>query len=328
MLNDLTGKVFERLTVLEFSHLNEKKQSYWICECNCIDKTIKTIKGKYLISGDTKSCGCIRREHVLKLHKQSSKNSIRSISMSNKLPHKKELKNVWNNIKYRCNNPKDKHYEWYGGKGVKVCDEWLDLELGFFNFYTWAINNGYEKGLSIDRVEVNGNYEPSNCEWVTQEVQCNNMTTNVLIEIRNKTQTMAEWAREYNIPYDQFTSRYYSGVRGKALLEPIIETFSNTIINVDGTIHTSKEWAEIIGIDYKNFKIRYDKGDRGSKLIRPPANNKPIVTEINGELLKISQIGEKYNFTYGQIKERYKSGFRGNDLVKPLRGKIFEPIHI
>lgn len=327
-MNNLIGKVYGRLTVLEFSHTNERNEPFWVCQCSCNDKTIKIVKGTYLVQGDTKSCGCLRREHAVEATKQRPKDAINGIWMSNKLLHKKELKNVWNNIKYRCNNPKDKHYEWYGAKGVKVYDDWLDIKLGFYNFYNWAINNGYEEGLSIDRVEVDGNYEPSNCEWVTHEVQCNNKTTNILITIRNKTQTMAEWAKDCNIPYDKFTKRYYSGTRGKALLEPFTEYFSNTIINVDGIAHTSKEWAQIIGITDGSFKKRYDKGDRGPRLIRSPESNKPIVTEVNGELLKISQIGKKYNFTYGQIKERYKKGLRGNDLIKPLVGKILESIYI
>lgn len=321
-VKDLTGMEFGRLTVLEFSHKNERRESYWVCQCNCKDKTIKVIKGRYLKNGNTKSCGCLRREHALEVIKQNTKCSIRGISMSNKLPYKKELKNVWNNIKYRCNNPKDKHYEWYGEKGVRVCDEWLDTRLGFFNFYNWALSNGYEEGLSIDRLEVEGNYEPDNCEWVTQETQCNNMTTNVLITIRNKTQTLAEWAKEYNLPYYTIWYRYNSGVTGKDLIKPPlinIDTFLNKEIEIEGIIHTSKEWSEIIGINYDNFKIRYDKGDRGLLLIRPPKNNKGIITEVKGELLKLSQIAEKYNFTYDTIKNRYRKGLRGEDLIKPLK---------
>lgn len=132
--------------------------------------------------------------------------------------NKKRLYDIWNLMKRRCNDPKINSYERYGGRGIIVCDEWYI----FNNFYKWAINNGYEDNLTIDRINTDGNYTPENCRWVDLKTQANNRCNNRLIEYNGKKQTLTQWANEYNIRVDTLKGRIDRGwAIDKALQEPI-----------------------------------------------------------------------------------------------------------
>jgi len=123
-------------------------------------------------------------------------------------------------MKRRCYNPEEKFYKDYGGRGIKVCDEWMDKKEGHGNFQKWAVENGWEEGRSIDRIDVNGNYEPSNCRWVTPEEQANNRRNNNYVTINGVTKTTSEWARQIGISQNAFTGRINSGWTGEELLKP------------------------------------------------------------------------------------------------------------
>lgn len=123
-------------------------------------------------------------------------------------------------MKRRCYNPEEKFYKDYGGRGIKVCDEWMDKKEGHSNFQKWAVENGWEEGRSIDRIDVNGNYEPSNCRWATPEEQANNRRNNNYITINGVTKTTSEWARQIGISQNAFTGRINSGWTGEELLKP------------------------------------------------------------------------------------------------------------
>lgn len=174
---DLTGKKFGNLTVIR--HLNYSESghtSLWECKCDCGNITI--VRGTNLKSGHTISCGCKKGKTI----------------------HNKwgtRLYNIYHNMKQRCNNAKNIWYKNYGARGITVCQEWQD---DFMNFYNWAINNGYKDNLTLDRINVNGNYEPDNCRWADKITQQNNMRTNRYITYNEETHTVAEWARLLNVP--------------------------------------------------------------------------------------------------------------------------------
>lgn len=185
---DLTGQVFERLTVVEHVGFDKKHSALWSCQCSCGKSCI--ISSDNLRSGNTKSCGCIRNERIGTLNK--------SHGLSQHPLHR-----TWSHIKDRCNNPNDKKYDSYGGRGIKMCDEWNDFQ----RFYDWSMENGWEQGLTIDRINVNGNYEPDNCRWVTMKVQQNNRRDNKYITFNGKTQTMQQWCDELGIPHSTLWNR-------------------------------------------------------------------------------------------------------------------------
>lgn len=123
-------------------------------------------------------------------------------------------------MKRRCYNSEEKFYKDYGGRGIKVCDEWMDKKEGHRNFQKWAVENGWEEGRSIDRIDVNGNYEPSNCRWATPEEQANNRRNNNYVKINGVTKTTSEWARQIGISQNAFTGRINSGWTEEELLKP------------------------------------------------------------------------------------------------------------
>ena len=123
-------------------------------------------------------------------------------------------------MKQRCYNENGERYKDYGGRGIRVCQEWLD---GFINFYNWAMANGYRDNLTLDRKDANGNYEPSNCRWVTYKEQANNRRNNIVLSYKGEKKTLGEWAEEVGMEYDTLHARIFIQKISveKALTEPL-----------------------------------------------------------------------------------------------------------
>ena len=180
---DITGKKFGYWTVLR---RDEEKQnsrnSYWICKCVC--GKVRSITRSTLISGKSKSCGCV-------VFSKKGINSTHGMS-------KDRLYNIWANMRKRCFNQNDQAWERYGGRGITVCDEWKN---NFVNFMEWAYKNGYSESLTIDRIDVNGNYEPSNCRWITRGEQQANRTNTVWVVYNGEEKCLRSLCQEVGFPY-------------------------------------------------------------------------------------------------------------------------------
>ena len=183
---NLIGKKFGKLTVIEMCGNNGKGTHYKSkvkCECGKIYKVNDT----ELING--RRTGCRSCNSYLKKHGKTNT----------------KLFNVWQSMKQRCYYKSNKEYKNYGGRGIKMCEEWKN---DFMQFYNWSINSGYKKGLTIDRIDVNGNYEPNNCRWATQLEQANNKRNNILITYKGITDTLPNWARKTGIQRSCLEYRY------------------------------------------------------------------------------------------------------------------------
>lgn len=215
---DLTGKKYERLTVIGYSHTDNNGR-HWLCECDCSGEKRVTPTAGALNSGNTKSCGCISREMTAQRNRDG---------IIYDTPLKIELSQRLRHIKERCYKKYHKSYHMYGGRGVAVCDEWLDKDNGFDNFYSWSIENGYQKDLTIDRINNDGNYEPDNCRWVDMVTQANNRRDNVIIEYEGQSHSIAEWARIKGLERKTLEWRFREGWTGDELFQP-----SRTKISLD-----------------------------------------------------------------------------------------------
>lgn len=188
-LIDLTGKKFGRLTVIKRAE-DKKGKTYWHCRCECGKE--KNVCASHLTSGKIVSCGCSSVDRISELNKTHGMSNIR-------------IYNIWTGIKNRCYNKNHITYKNYGGRGITVCQEWLD---DFMNFYEWAMNNGYSDELSIDRIDVNGNYEPSNCRWATAKEQGNNRRTNIFIEVCGTKKSLKAWCDCLGLDYKHEYEKY------------------------------------------------------------------------------------------------------------------------
>ena len=128
---------------------------------------------------------------------------------------------IWLMMRQRCHNLNSKDYKDYGARGINVCYEWLDSKYGFLNFYNWATSNGYKEGLSIDRIDTNGNYKPDNCRWITNREQQNNKRNTIYIDFENKKITLTELSEIYHIKRETLEMRYIRGDRGERLVRPV-----------------------------------------------------------------------------------------------------------
>jgi hypothetical protein len=193
--NNLLGRRFASLLVLCRSTDcgNGKKPTVkWECQCDCGNEV--TVSGNALLSGHTKSCGCLKIKH----------------GYSNK----ERLYQTWKNMRRRCFDPTNNRWEHYGGKGITICPEWNDYVL----FREWAMSSGYNDDLTIDRIDVNGNYCPDNCRWVDAKTQANNVSRNHIIEYEGKKMTMSEFAGYLGISYSALQHRIERGWDMKSIV--------------------------------------------------------------------------------------------------------------
>lgn len=206
---ELSGKQFGRWTVIE--KISNTKPVKWACRCEC--GTTKEVYAQALTRGTSRSCGCYRKEFLSDLK-----------TVHTKKPTK--LYNVWNTMRRRCDNKNVKSFSDYGGRGIKVCAEWNE---SFETFRDWAFESGYKEGLEIDRIDVDGNYSPDNCRWVSRQINANNKRNNHRITINGETKTLGEWCKEYGINRKTVQSRIsYGWKEDESLFIPAIQGRNQT----------------------------------------------------------------------------------------------------
>lgn len=201
-LNDLSGKRFGHLVVIK--RVEEKGYPvFWLCKCDC--GNTKAIAGKHLLDGSTSSCGCMHYKYG------HGKTETR-------------LYHIWRTMKARCFDKNSCKYSRYGGRGITMSEEWKN---SFMAFHDWAVSNGYNEELSIDRMDNNKGYFPDNCRWATAEEQANNTSTNVIINHKGATGTLSQMARNYGLKPSVVSKRIKRGWSVQRALEtPLITKFS------------------------------------------------------------------------------------------------------
>lgn len=198
-LIDLSGRRFGRLTVIRKAERHAEGTWKWECACDCGGS--KVCRGYSLVRGDTRSCGCLQREH--------SRPTARRHGMSGT-----KMYGVWKSMLQRVRNGNDASYGNYGGRGIRVCDRWLVFE----NFY--ADMGEPPPETSIDRIDVNGDYEPGNCRWVDKKTQCRNRRNNKKVTVKGVTRTLSEWVEITGIHKSTLLNRISKNWQQDRILEP------------------------------------------------------------------------------------------------------------
>lgn len=191
---DVKGAKYGKLTIIKTYYKQMKtgrKRKFTLCKCDC--GNITEVRFDCLTNNNTQSCGCMNTID------REKPNSIR----------KHKLYRVYHAIKQRCYNTKDKHYKHYGGRGIKMCDEWLKYE----NFLSWALIHGYKEGLQLDRINCNGNYEPNNCRWVDSSTNNYNKRNNILVLYKDGWRTIQYISDKEHISWNTAYYRYITKLK-------------------------------------------------------------------------------------------------------------------
>ena len=197
---DLDGQVFTRLTVIGFAGCD--KRAVWFAQCEC-GQYIK-VDGANLSNHHTQSCGCYKRDRI------SQTKQTHNLTQT-------PIYRVWSGLRNRCYNPNNRAYVHYGKRGIKVCEQWASFE----NFY--ADMGDIPEGMSLDRIDNNGDYSPENCRWATRKEQANNRRSSIHFTFKNETKTLSEWSDQYNLPFNLVNTRLraYHWSLEKALTTPV-----------------------------------------------------------------------------------------------------------
>lgn len=183
---DISGCRFGKLLVIRRCGSDKNRNSLWECLCDC--GNVRIVAKRLLTDGRAKSCGCSRF-----IHGKSNKGY--------------RLYNIWTGMRKRCNHPSYSRYSDYGGRGIQICEDWNS----FANFERWALDNGYRDDLTIDRVNVNGDYEPNNCRWATWKQQQNNRRSTHFLTMNNETHSIEQWSKIVNISRSCISWRLHHG---------------------------------------------------------------------------------------------------------------------
>lgn len=186
--NDLSGKKFGRLSVIEFAGRDKHRHLLWRCVCECGNERL--VAKNNLLSGRTVSCGCYASERA--------SNQLRKHGMFSS-----RFYSVWHDMMRRCYNKNDVHYNRYGGRGISVCEEWHDVR----NFVAWCEQKNPDSGMTIDRIDNDSGYSPDNCRFVSLKDNQNNRSSNRNLEFHGETKTVTQWAEKTGIPASVIYSR-------------------------------------------------------------------------------------------------------------------------
>ena len=289
---DLTGKVFGSLTVLNFVKIDDKSDIIWHCKCTCPNEI--DASSYELLSGRKQSCG-----HMAKMSSYSHGGS-----------HDR-LYGVWRSMRYRCNCPTAKPYHNYGGRGIKICDEWDDYEV----FKEWAMDNGYDPNApygeyTLDRIDPNGDYCPENCRFVSMSMQTiNKVDTNYIDDINGERIPFVTFVRKHNLDMNLAYSRYKRGMTAKEIIETPVNDYYHKI-TVNGVTNTTAYFARMYNmptyiVTQRIFRLGWDPIEA---LTTPVAQSNPATKiEYMGTLGYYTDYDDALGFTRGTIGKRIRN---------------------
>lgn len=256
---NLIGEKYGKLTVTESAGYgvdkDGKRYHLWKCICECGNS--KIVNQHSLVTGGIKSCGCLRKRDYTQ-------------PTSNHGMSRTRIYHIYHGIKDRCLNENDMHYPEYGGRGICLCDEWQGKD-GFLNFYKWSMNHDYDETLTIDRIDVNGNYEPDNCRWTSRSIQQMNKRNNARYVLYGEEYHINEIAEKYHISVNTLKGRLRKGLSIQDAVEYKKHELTYTY---HGETKTIKEWSQITGISYSCLLYRLNSNYHEDRIFKPSIRSK------------------------------------------------------
>lgn len=228
---------------------------------------------------------------------------------------RKRLKSIYGGMKSRCYNENSANYKYYGGKGVAICDEWL---LSFENFFDWAISNGYNESLTIDRIDSEKGYAPDNCKWSTKKEQSYNRSMSVKLTLDGRTMYMTEWAEELGIDKKTLSWRYKHGWSDEEILTRPIDYKENKL-TLNGETHSMSEWSRITGIKLSTISYRMKKGWSVEDTLTKRPNDREIKITYNNEQKTLSEWAKILNVSPKKLYSRYVRGWSDEEIITGKR---------
>lgn len=255
---DITGQKFHRITALEYVGNDKHKKSLWRGKCDCGTEVV--VEGSALVSGNTKSCGCYNLEVCSERAKTHGMTGTRVYM-------------TWANMKRRCYEETNEQYKDYGGRGIKVCDEWHKFE----SFYAWAKSSGYNDTLTIDRIDNNGNYCPENCKWSTYKENCRNKGNNRLLTYNGQSLPLSQWAEITGLKRETLRDRLDdSGWSVEDALTIPLGSYrkNDKYIIFEGKSKTAMGWSKETGLSSKLIRDRLKYGWTIEEALTTPKGQK------------------------------------------------------
>lgn len=300
---DITGQRYGRLVALNFQEhrfsISGVPKRFWRCKCDCGNECVVDISS--LRRGCIRSCGCLKIESDKNNHKHTTHGQSKT-----------RLYKIWVGMKKRCNDEWGKTYKYYGGKGVKYADEWEYFEP----FRDWSLSNGYSDKLTLDRIDSNGDYEPSNCRWVDMKTQANNTNRNHRITYKGITKTLTEWSEEYNISYSLLQGRVNSGwdFEEAIFTPPGVLPKNSKILEYDGKKLTINGWSRELGISRRTISDRLKMGLPIEQVLSKEHIKKGKFITYKGETHNIKEWSEITGIFEGVLAYRIRQGWDLEDV--------------
>lgn len=224
---------------------------------------------------------------------------------------KERLRSIYYGMKQRCYNENSINFKYYGGKGVAICDEWL---LSFENFFDWAINNGYNENLTIDRIDSEKEYSPDNCKWSTKKEQAYNRSMSVKLTLNGRTMYMTEWAEELEIDKKILSWRYNNGWSDEEILSRPRD-YKESKLSLNGKTHSMSEWSRITGIKVATISDRMKKGWSVEDALTKSPNDREIKITHNKETRTLTEWAKMLDVPKTRLSNRYRRGWSDEEII-------------
>ena len=231
------------------------------------------------------------------------------------MKEKRRLKSIYYGMKQRCYNQNGINYKYYGGKGIFICDEWLN---DFEKFYEWSLQNGYSDNLTIDRIDSNKEYSPDNCKWSTKKEQAYNRSISVKLTLNGRTMYMTEWAEELEIDRKILSWRYNNGWSDEEILTRPRD-YKESKLSLNGKTHSMSEWSRITGIKVATISDRMKKGWSVEDTLTKSSNDREIKITYNNKTKTLKEWAEYLDVPKSRLNNRYSRGWSDEEIIEGKR---------